>query len=145
MLSTPTLIATTKRSGADAAQPKRLAPATPLPAARIPRRKFRREMARSCLRNMLVQRSMAPQEIDNRRMAFLRHLAQIAVPAAVDEKQLGVRYFFCEHLGRLDVVAGAALVSILAADNDQRRRPDLMDQVGGLVALPGNHVAQVAF
>src|SRR5512145_3270456 len=88
---------------------------------------------------------MAPQEIQNRRMAFLGHLAEIAVSAALDEEKLGVRYFCRKYLGRLHVVAGAALVRVLAADDDQGRRFDIMDEMGGFVALPRDYMAKVTF
>ena len=74
-------------------------------------------------------------------MAFLRHLAQKTVPASLDENELRVGYFFRENLGRLDVVACASLMSVLAANDDQSRSFDLVDQVRCFVALPRHHMA----
>src|SRR5262247_4349112 len=45
----------------------------------------------------------------------------------------------------LYVTAGSPFVGVLAADDDQGRRLDFMNNVGGLMALPSNNVAQIAF
>ena len=60
-------------------------------------------------------------------MAFVRHLAQIAMPTALDEHKLCIGHFFRQHLSRLDVATGAAFVNVLAADDDQGRRLDLVN------------------
>src|SRR5687768_16035147 len=87
---------------------------------------------------------MAAQEIENRRMPLLRHLAQIAVRAALNNHQLNVGNLFSKDLGRLHMAAPAPLMSILAPHDDQGWRFDIMDKVCGLMALPSNHVAQIA-
>ena len=78
-------------------------------------------------------------------MAFLRHLAQIAMSPVLDENQLGVGNFFREHLRRLDVAAGAAFMDVLVADDDQSRRFNFVNKMRGFVALPRHHVTQIAF
>src|SRR5262245_42060045 len=86
---------------------------------------------------------VAPQKVENRRMAFLRHLAQIAVPASLNEHEFRVGYFFREDFCGLDVAARAALVSVLAADDHQSGRIDLVNQVGRFMTLPRHHMAQI--
>src|ERR671914_2892801 len=88
--------------------------------------------------------SMAAQEIENRRMSLLGHLPQIAVRAALNNHQLSVGNLFSKDLGRFHMAAGTPFMSILAAYDDQGWRFDLMYKVCGLMALPGNHVAQIA-
>ena len=65
--------------------------------------------------------------------------------AALNDHQLGVGDLFRQHFGGLHVAAGAAFVGILAADDDQGRRFDLMNQISRLMTLPRHDVAQITF
>src|SRR5262252_2341334 len=78
-------------------------------------------------------------------MALLRHFAQIAMGAAFNNDQLSIGNLLRQNFRGLYVTAGSPLVDVLAADDDQGRRLDFMNKVGGLMALPSNDVAQIAF
>ena len=67
------------------------------------------------------------------------------MPAALDENQFGTGNFLRQHLGGLDVAAGAAFVGIFTADDDQCRRFDVVNQMSRLVTLPRHHMAQITF
>src|ERR1044071_642734 len=86
---------------------------------------------------------MAAEKFENRRMALLGHLAEVAVLAAFDEHQLGAGDFLSQRAGRFHVAARAALVVVFAADDHERRRFDVMHDIRRLVALPRDDVAQV--
>src|SRR5215467_4277222 len=144
MLSTPMLIATTMRSLGVAAQPSLSLPAKPAAVAITARTNSRRVIDNSRLINTDLLVSMPAEKIEYRRMTFFRHLPQITVPSACHENQLGVGNLLRQHLGRFNVTAGAALMDVLAADNNQCWRFDFMEQVGRFMALPRHHVAQVA-
>src|SRR5262249_53184068 len=78
-------------------------------------------------------------------MALLRHFAQIAMGAAFNNDQLSIGNLLPQDFRGLYLNAGSAVWLFLAADDDQGRRLDFMNKVGGLMALPSNNVAQIAF
>src|SRR5215510_11445918 len=78
-------------------------------------------------------------------MALLWHFAQIAMGAAFNNDQLSIGNLLRQNFGGLYVTARSPFVDVLAADDDQGRRLDFMNKVGGLMALPSDDVAQIAF
>src|SRR5215510_12906291 len=78
-------------------------------------------------------------------MALLWHFAQITMGTAFNNDELNIGNLLRQNFGGLYVTAGSPFVDILAADDDQGRHLDLMNKVGGLVALPSDDVAQIAF
>ena len=57
--------------------------------------------------------SVAAQKLQNRRMALLRHFAQIAMGATFNNHQLGVGDLLRQDFGGLHVTAGPPFVGIL--------------------------------
>ena len=78
-------------------------------------------------------------------MALLRHFTEIAMRAAFNNHHLGVGDLLRQDFGGLHMTSGSPFVGILAADDNQGRRFDFMNKVGGLMALPGNDVPQITF
>src|SRR6516162_6190847 len=78
-------------------------------------------------------------------MALLGHFAEITMSAAFNNDQFRFGDLFSQDFGGLDVTPGSTLMNILAADDNQGRRFDFMNQIGSFMALPGDDVAQVAF
>src|SRR4029077_14826623 len=77
-------------------------------------------------------------------MALLGHFAEITMRAAFNNDQFRFGDLFSQDFGGLYVTPGSTLMNILAADYNQGRRFDFMKQIGSLMALPGDDVAQIA-
>src|SRR5262245_5792343 len=78
-------------------------------------------------------------------MALLWHFAQITMGTAFNNDELNIGNLLRQNFGGLYVTAGSPFVDVRAADDDQGRHLDLMNKVGGLMALPSNDVTQIAF
>src|SRR3990167_6277652 len=77
-------------------------------------------------------------------MTLFRHLTEVTMLAAFDDRQFGVGYLLGKGLGRGHMIACPPFAGILASDDDQRRRGDRIDELRGLVALSGDNVTQIA-
>ena len=76
-------------------------------------------------------------------MAILRHFTEIAVLAAFDDHQFSIGDLLGKDLRRRHMITGPPITDILASDDDQRRRFDLVYELRCLMALPGDNMAQI--